>query len=227
MTPPIPLFSAIGFEPKLVLFDLDGTLLDCLPDLYSACVSMANTLDIAAPSLSQVEQWVGNGAAVLVQRILANQFLPSTQDSRFDHALHLFMDAYQQLGSQQSRLNNGVEALLSELHQNHVKQGVITNKPSRFTEPLLAKFGILQYFHLVYSGDSFTEKKPHPMPLLKAAQQMGFRVDECLMVGDSSNDINAAKACKMPCLGVRGGYNHGRDVAECKPDWVIDSLAMP
>ena len=220
----IPLFDTIGFEPKLVLFDLDGTLLDSLPDLYSASLSMANSLKITPPSLPQVEQWIGNGAAVLVQRILANEFQPSAVDPRFDQGLALFMDAYQHLGSRQSRLYSGVEALLSELHQKGVKQGVITNKPSRFTEPLLSQFGILHYFDLVYSGDSFTEKKPHPMPLLEAALKVGVNLEECLMIGDSSNDINAAKACGMPCLGVRGGYNHGRDVSECEPDWVVDCL---
>jgi len=110
------------------------------------------------------------------------------------------------------------------LQQAGVRQGVITNKPSRFTKPLLAKFGILHYFDLVYSGDTFIEKKPHPMPLLEAAQQMGVELAQCLMVGDSSNDINAAKACGMPCLGVRGGYNHGLDIAVCKPNWVVDRL---
>jgi phosphoglycolate phosphatase len=220
----IPLFNRIGFEPKLVLFDLDGTLLDSLPDLYSASVSMASALNIDDPSLRQVEQWIGNGAGALVQRILANQWQPLAIDPRLELALQLFMDAYMQLGNKQSRLYDGVEALLGELHQSGVRQGVITNKPSPFTQPLLRQFGILHYFDLVYSGDTFAEKKPHPMPLLKAAQQLGFGVEECLMIGDSSNDINAAKACGMPCAGVRGGYNHGRDIAECKPDWVLDCL---
>lgn len=219
-----PLFETIGFVPKLVLFDLDGTLLDTLPDLYSASLSMANTLNITAPSLPQVEQWIGNGAAVLVQRILANQLHPSTEDARLDQALQLFLEAYQQLGNQQSSLYAGVEVLLRDLQPQAIRLGVVTNKPSRFTEPLLRQFSIFHYFDLVYSGDSFMEKKPHPMPLIEAAQQMGFKFNECLMIGDSSNDINAAKACGMPCLGVRGGYNHGRDVAECKPDWVVDCL---
>ena len=220
----IPLLNTIGFEPKLVLFDLDGTLLDSLPDLYCASVSMAEALNISAPSLLQVEHWVGNGAAALVQRILANQFTPQTLDPKFEQALDLFMDFYHQLGSQQTKLYGGVELLLQSLQENGVKQGVITNKPSRFTRPLLSKFGILEYFDLVYCGDTFTEKKPHPMPLLKAAKQMGIDLEQCLMVGDSSNDINAAKACGMPCVGVRGGYNHGLDIALCQPDWVVDHL---
>jgi phosphoglycolate phosphatase len=220
----IPLFSKIGFEPKLVLFDLDGTLLDSLPDLYAASLSMASALEIADPSVRQVEQWIGNGAGVLVQRILANHWQPKAIDPRLEQALQLFMDAYLQLGNQQSRLYDGVEALLGKLHQSGVRQGVITNKPSQFTQPLLLQFGILHYFDLVFAGDTFAEKKPHPMPLLKAAQQLGFGVEECLMIGDSSNDINAAKACGMPCAGVRGGYNHGRDIAECEPDWVLDCL---
>ena len=220
----IPLFNRIGFEPKLVLFDLDGTLLDSLPDLYAASVSMAHSLNIMGPSLHQVEQWVGNGAGVLVQRILANQCQPPATDPPLDIALQLFMEAYLQLGNRQSRLYDGVEVLLGELHQSGIRQGVITNKPSQFTQPLLLQFGILHYFDLVFAGDTFAEKKPHPMPLLKAAQQLGFRVEECLMIGDSSNDINAAKACGMPCAGVRGGYNHGRDIAECEPDWVLDCL---
>ena len=216
------LLEAINFEPKLVLYDLDGTLLDSLPDLYSASVSMAQSLAIAVPQLAKVEQWVGNGAAMLVQRILANQFEPDNQDPRFDHALNLYMDAYQQLANGQSRLYDGVVSTLQELNRRGIKQGVITNKPSQFTQPLLVQFGIDGYFDLVYSGDSFSEKKPHPMPLIEAALQQSLRVSECLMVGDSSNDINAAKACGMPCVGVRGGYNHGQDVSACQPDWVID-----
>jgi phosphoglycolate phosphatase len=220
----MPLFDVIGFKPKLVLFDLDGTLLDCLPDLYAACVSMANDLHIPEPSFSQVEVWVGNGAAMLVQRVLANAFKPEQQDPRFDMALQLFMDAYQSLNNGQSRTYPGVVPLLEFLKKKGVKQAVITNKPSRFTEPLLQQFGILHYFDLVYCGDSFSEKKPHPMPLIKAAEAMQMSIEDCLMIGDSSNDINAAKACGMPCLGVRGGYNHGCDVAECEPNWVLDCL---
>lgn len=218
------LFDVIGFKPKLVLFDLDGTLLDCLPDLYAACVSMANDLHIPAPSLPQVEVWVGNGAAMLVQRVLANKFKPEQPDSRFEAALGLFMDAYQSLGNGQSQICPGVVSLLEFLKQQGVKQAVITNKPSRFTEPLLQQFGLLHYFDLVYCGDSFSHKKPHPMPLIKAAEAMQLGIEDCLMIGDSSNDINAAKACGMPCLGVRGGYSHGRDVAECEPNWVLDCL---
>ena len=112
-----PLFNILGFEPKLVLFDLDGTLLDSLPDLYSASVSMAQSLNIAVPNLNQVEQWIGNGAGVLVQRILANQLHTMTIDARLDEALKHFMEAYQQLGNKQSRLYDGVEGLLGELHQ--------------------------------------------------------------------------------------------------------------
>ena len=218
------LIDAVGFRPKLVLFDLDGTLLDSLPDLYAASLSMAKSLNIAAPTHTQVEQWVGNGAAMLVQRILADQFTPQAADPRFDAALSLYMEAYQQLGNQQSRLYDGVVPLLTMLQSQGIKQGVITNKSSRFTKPLLQQFGILAYFELVYCGDTFDQKKPHPMPLINAAQSLGLAVEDCLMVGDSSNDINAAKACGMPCVGVRGGYNHGYDVSEYKPDWVLDCL---
>ncbi|HCH33715.1 MAG TPA: phosphoglycolate phosphatase [Oceanospirillaceae bacterium] len=218
------LIDTIGFKPKLVLFDLDGTLLDSLPDLFSASLSMANSLDIAAPTYTQVEQWVGNGAAMLVQRILADQFTPAAADPRFEHGLSLYMEAYHQLGSQQSRLYDGVVPLLELLQSQGIKLGVITNKPSRFTQPLLQQFGILEYFELVYCGDTFDEKKPHPMPLINAAQCLGLEISDCLMVGDSSNDIIAAKTCGMPNVGVRGGYNHGHDVSECEPDWVLDCL---
>jgi len=220
----VSLINTIGFRPKLVLFDLDGTLLDSLPDLYAASLSMAKSLDIAVPTHTQVEQWVGNGAAMLVQRILADQFIPEAVDPRFDAALSLYMEAYHQLGNQQSRLYDGVVPLLTLLQSQGIKQGVITNKPSRFTKPLLQQFGILEYFELVYCGDTFDEKKPHPMPLINAAKSLELEIADCLMVGDSSNDVIAARTCGMPSLGVRGGYNHGRDVSECGPDWVLDCL---
>ncbi|HBD23233.1 MAG TPA: phosphoglycolate phosphatase, partial [Oceanospirillaceae bacterium] len=113
---------------------------------------------------------------------------------------------------------------LQTLQEQQVKLAVITNKAARFTPSILDHFGILQYFDEIYCGDTFSEKKPHPMPLLKACEAFSIAPEQALMVGDSRNDILAAHNAGVRSLAVRGGYNHGEDINLSKPTWVVDSL---
>ena len=215
----------VNFAPKAVFFDLDGTLIDSLPDIFKAICQAAVEMDLPEPSLEQVKAWIGNGAGKLVARVLANNIqVPEHKDPRYDAMLAAYMSAYGKLEHAYSSLYPGVESLLQNLQQQNVKMAVITNKASQFTPSILAHFGILKYFHEVYCGDTFAEKKPHPMPLLKACEYFSISVNEALMVGDSRNDIGAAQNAGMACVGIRGGYNHGEDICLANPTWVVDSM---
>ena len=215
----------VEFQPKAVFFDLDGTLIDSLPDIFQAICEAAIAMDLPEPSLEQVKAWIGNGAGKLVERVLANNIqVPEQKDPRYEAMLDAYMTAYGKLGHAYSSLYPGVEVLLQQLQTEGVKLAVITNKASQFTPSILAHFGILQYFDEVYCGDTFAEKKPHPMPLLKACERFSVAVDEALMVGDSRNDVGAAQNANMASIGIRGGYNHGEDIAAANPTWVVDSM---
>lgn len=221
------ILGPVDFQPKAAFFDLDGTLIDSLPDIFKAICQAATEMGLPEPSLEQVKAWIGNGAGKLVERVLANDIhVPAERDPRYETMLAAYMHAYGQLEHAYSRLYPGVEGLLNSLQQQGVKLAVITNKASQFTPSILAHFGILQYFDEVYCGDTFVEKKPHPMPLLKACEHFQVTVDEALMVGDSRNDVGAAQNAGMACVGIRGGYNHGEDISLAKPTWVVDSMEV-
>lgn len=212
----------------LILFDLDGTLVDSVPDLASAIDTMLKELGLAPAGVDRVGHWVGNGAAVLVSRALAaakgKQFLPDSIDSDllFARAYDRFLFHYDQSNGEASQLFNGVIDFLEACQQLSKKMAIVTNKPMAFTEVLLQKLGIRHYFCDIAGGDSFPEKKPHPMPLLTlASRNHSLRP---LMIGDSMHDVQAARAAGMPVIGVSYGYNHGTDISLSQPDLVIDSL---
>jgi len=219
------LSAPLDFTPKAVFFDLDGTLIDSLPDIEAAIRQAAVAIGMEAPSASKVQAWVGNGAGALVARVLADSIqIPPHRDARYNALLDGYMQSYGDIGHAYSRIYLGVEQWLQSLQDQQIKLAVITNKAARFTPSILAHFGILHYFDLVYCGDTFSHKKPHPMPLLKACEAFSIKPEEALMVGDSRNDILAAHNAGIRSLAVRGGYNHGEDIALTKPTWTVDSL---
>ncbi len=221
------LLEPLNFAPKAVFFDLDGTLIDSLPDIEAAIVQAALSMGLLAPSSTKVQAWVGNGAGALVERVLADNIcIPQQRDPRYAALLEGYMQAYEALAHAYSSVDPGVEPLLRYWQQQGVKLAVITNKAARFTPSILRHFGILHYFDEVYCGDSFVHKKPHPMPLLRACEAFSITPEQALMVGDSRNDVGAAQNANVPCLAVRGGYNHGEDIALSKPTWIVDSLEL-
>ncbi len=221
--------SLIGPHIQALLFDLDGTLLDSVPDLASALDATLADAGHAPAGLALAAAWVGNGARLLVARALAHALglasVEQVPEPQLDHALARFLEHYQQRLAVHSQLYPGVADTLDKLRLCGFKLAVVTNKPGRFVPPLLAHFGIGRHFQLVLGGDALPEKKPSPEPLLHCARQFALSPEQCLMVGDSRTDINAARAAGMPVVCVSYGYNHGRDVAEYAPDAVIDGLA--
>lgn len=211
----------------MVLFDLDGTLLDSVPDLALAVDRMLIAMGMAEAGEDNVRNWVGNGAQMLVKRALTGLNAPAEDApglELFDRAFPLFLQHYGACCSESSRLYSGVSELLTALQSAQVKMGLITNKPISFTETLLDEFSLNGYFSIVLGGDSLAEKKPHPLPLLYAMEKACVNPDNTLMVGDSRSDIKSAQAAGCKVAAVTYGYNHGEPVSLYSPDMIVDNL---
>ena len=217
MTPPI--------IPELVLIDLDGTLIDTVPDLAFAVDGMMSQLELPQRGEEKVRRWVGNGIERLVKRALLDQLEGEPDEDLFQSALHLFKILYAESNGHHSVLYPGVREGLDWLESQGYVLACITNKAEQFTTPLLKQLNVYDEFRLVISGDSLPKKKPDPMPLLYAADH--FKVDphHALMLGDSINDVQAARAAGFQIICVSYGYNHGEDIRDASPDAVIDSFA--
>lgn len=211
-------------KPKLVLIDVDGTLVDSVPDLAYCVDELMSRLELPKRGEDAVRQWVGNGVERLVKRALLNRLEGEPPVELFQQALPIFLELYSQNMAQRSRLYPGVSEGLSYLASAGFRLGCVTNKAQRFTIPLLQELGILEYFETVISGDDLPEKKPHPLPLLHAADTLGVTPSQSLMIGDSRSDVKAARAAGFQIVCMSYGYNHGEDIRLYKPDAVIDSM---
>lgn len=207
-----------------ILFDLDGTLVDSVPDLAAATDAMLIDMSRAAAGEALVREWVGNGAERLVKRALTGKMDGEPPATELEQALPLFMEHYQSHLQGQSRLYPGVKESLADLQERGLALGLVTNKPERFIAPLLEALGIAEVFAVVVGGDTLADKKPHPAPLLHAARQLGVESAAALMVGDSRNDVLAARRAGMQIVCVPYGYNHGEDIRLTEPDAVVEDL---
>ncbi|OWL89628.1 phosphoglycolate phosphatase [Halopseudomonas aestusnigri] len=213
-----------GELPNLVMFDLDGTLIDSVPDLAAAVDVMLGQLGRDAAGVEQVRHWVGNGARVLVRRALAGDIEHAhIGEAETEQALVLFLEAYAGDHSR-STVYPGVRALLDRLKGEQVPLALITNKPSRFVPELLADKQLDGYFRWLVGGDTLPVQKPDPAALHWVMQQAGVEAGQALFVGDSRSDVLAAKAAGVPVVAVSYGYNHGRPIASENPDLLVDSL---
>ena len=213
-----------GQGPALLLLDLDGTLIDSVPDLAAAVDSMLVALGDQPVGTEAVSQWVGNGANMLVRRALArgNEAIAiSLSQDLVESARVHFDQAYLKTLHHATGAFAGVNEFLAEVRTLKV---LITNKPRMFTEPLIASLGWTEYFSFMVCGDDLAEKKPSPAPLLHACSMLAIDPSRALMIGDSRHDIQAAQAANIASVAVTYGYNHGDDVRDSNPDWVVDRL---
>jgi len=209
----------------LILFDLDGTLVDSVPDLAA---SLNRTL-IASGKSPVAEElartWVGNGAPKLVKRALTGSMDGEPDAEEFKAAIDFFMQDYRENICVHSRLYPTVMETLAALASEGHTLGCVTNKASAFTRPLLNKLSIVQYFKIVVSGDDLPTKKPDPAPIVYALDQTGFTKNRVIMVGDSINDIAAAQNAGVISVGVPYGYNHGQPITDADPDYVVEQMS--
>ena len=213
-----------GQLPKLVMFDLDGTLIDSVPDLAAATDHMLVQLGRAPAGMDKVRNWVGNGAPVLVRRALADgidhQAITAEQEAE---ALAIFMQVYG-TGDSLTTLYPGALDTLKSLHVLGVKLALVTNKPEKFLPRLLADTAMAEFFQWIVGGDTLPEKKPDPAGLLWVMQQAQVTAEQCLFVGDSRNDVLAAHAAGVACIAVTYGYNYGQPISAENPALVVDDL---
>lgn len=210
---------------QAVLFDLDGTLAHTAPDLCDAVNRVREHFQLEPLPESVVGMMIGNGSRLLVQRAL--QYAVQDREfiaSQLHQAHDLFLTFYRQGFCQRSQLYDGVANTLRALHQCHIPLAVVTNKPEKFIQPLLQHLHIHDYFSACVGGDSLPEKKPHPLPLWHACEKLSASPERCLMVGDSRTDIDAARHARMPVAAVTFGYNHGEDISQCLPDFILETF---
>jgi phosphoglycolate phosphatase len=212
------------FTPKMVLFDLDGTLIDSVPDLAFCVDEMMKALDLPVRGEAAVRNWVGNGVERLVERALTNHLNGKPDAMLFARALPMFKALYAENTSKRSLLYPGVVEGLEIVRSRGYRMGCVTNKAEAFTLPLLRDMGVLDTFEVVISGDTLTVKKPDPGPLFYAAGWFQCAPHEALMVGDSISDVKAARAAGFNIICMSYGYNHGEDIRNYNPDAVIDSM---
>lgn len=209
-----------------VFLDLDGTLVDSVPDLTVAVDAMLQQLGLPSRGEARVREWVGNGAEMLIRRALANDIAGQAPEDLATRGRPLFQDAYRRHLCEGSRLYPGVLEGLRGLRELGYRLACITNKPTEFAVPLVERIGIGGFFELVLGGECAPRKKPAPDALLLTADRMGVDIHRVLMVGDSKNDVGAARnaGCRA-VVAVPYGYNHGEDIRAANPDRVIESLA--
>ena len=211
---------------EVILFDLDGTLIDSVPDLALAVNHMLETLNRETFSEDTIRYWVGNGAQVLVKRALSGD-AKTDEDldpALFSKALDIFLTFYGQNLCIRTATYPLVPQTLKVLKTQGYRLVIITNKPFDFIAPILEGLQLAELFEYFIGGDSLTEKKPNPLPLLHICEKLDVSVEQCVMIGDSKNDILAANTCGMQSVGVTYGYNYGEDIGVHKPSMIIDNF---
>jgi len=211
--------------PQLVLIDVDGTLVDSVPDLAFCIDQTMLQLGLAERGEDAVRLWVGNGVERLVHRAILNAADGEADEAQFAQALSIFWGLYQDNICVRSQLYDGVLDGLEYLKSKNYRLGCVTNKARAFTLPLIAELGIAGFFEVVVCGDDTERKKPDPMPLLRAAEQLQIEPGHALMLGDSKSDVQAARAAGFQIICMSYGYNHGEDIRRYDPDAVIDSMS--
>lgn len=209
---------------ELVVFDLDGTLVDSVPDLAMAVDAALADLRLPPRGEARVRDWVGNGALKLMERALRDAREREPDEALLSLAHQRFLAHYGREPCAHTCLYPGVRGGLDALRDRGLTLALVTNKPSAFIPPILESFGLLDHFALCLGGDSLSRKKPDPAPLLHVAAHFDLLPSACLMVGDSRHDIAAGKAAGFRTLAVPYGYNHGEPVCNSGPDGVVESL---
>jgi len=205
-----------------VTFDLDGTLLDTVGDLAAASNRMLLELGLPTYGEDEIRLFIGRGINVLVERCLSRPEPPGT--ARLAEAIELFKRHYAEVNGCFSSLYPGVAEGLQAWRATGLPMAVITNKAAAFTEPLLERKGLREFFSVVVSGDTTAHKKPHPEPVLHACRVMGCPPVRNLHIGDSIHDIHAAKAAGSTAWCVPYGYNEGRQVSASDCDALVADL---
>jgi phosphoglycolate phosphatase len=222
---------------QAAIIDLDGTMVDTLGDFQVALNHALADLDLPPVPRALVEKTVGKGSEHLIRQVLTHQLaLPEvarlsngcsgrSADTLYEPAWQRYQHHYVQINGQYANVYDGVVQGLNQLKAAGLTLACLTNKPLSFAQALLQNKGLDHFFTHVFGGDSFARKKPDPLPLLKTCEALGTQPQHTLMVGDSSNDAQAAQAAGCPVVLMRYGYNHGEPVDAVLANGHFDSMA--
>lgn len=205
-----------------VIFDLDGTLVDSAPDIAFAANCALADLGLAPREAEEVRGFIGNGAEKLIHRCLTGVLDGVAEAARFEEAYRAFQSHYQANLSVRTVIYPGVVETLSALRDDGYALACVTNKPARFTEPLLAALELAPFFSVTLSGDSLPVKKPDPAPLLHTLERLCVPPANGAMVGDSMADLRAGRAAGTAVFCVSYGYSPHVDLREHGPDALVD-----
>jgi phosphoglycolate phosphatase len=207
------------------MIDLDGTLLDTVPDLAAAAGRMLAALNLPARTQEEIRSFIGRGIPSLVQRCLEASAGNARAAALQAEALTLFQDIYLEESGRRSAVYPGVIEGLAQMRAMRLRLACVTNKAARFTLPLLEQKGLAPYFELVVSGDTLARNKPDPMQLAHICAAFALAPEKVLLIGDSANDAQAARAAGCPVLCVSYGYNEGGEVHNFDCDAIVHSLS--
>jgi len=206
------------------MIDLDGTLADTIPDLAEAANMMLRELDRPGLERELLRTFIGKGIPKLVERSLAGSLEGSVPAALLARALPIYERCYAEVNGKHTVIFPGVSEGLRTLRAMQLPLACVTNKAERFTLALLEHLQLARCFEQVIAGDTLPQKKPDPQPLLHACRGFGIAPADMLMIGDSVNDVEAARAAGCPVFCVSYGYNEGRDVRELDVDAIVGSL---
>ena len=203
------------------IVDLDGTLVDTLPDFVVVLNAMLDELKLPAIDDNFVAHSVGKGSEHLIRRTLAQV---GADAHLYDDAWAFYQQHYERVNGTHAVVFDGAEEGLAMLQAAGLRLACLTNKPGAFARTLLDQKGLARYFTHVFGGDAFERKKPDPLPLLKTCEALASAPSRTLMIGDSSNDAQAARAAGCPVVLVTYGYNHGEPIRGVDADGFVDRL---
>jgi phosphoglycolate phosphatase len=208
---------------QAIAFDLDGTLVDSVPALALATQNMLVDLQLPTVTNEQIKNWVGNGIDIMLKSVFkAIEVDPS--EALFIQARDIFNCHYDQVIDVGTKLFPNVKETLKTLYTSQYPLALVTNKPAKFLPDLLTSLGIKEYFSLVLGGGDVIKLKPHPAPLYQVMATFGLFNNQLLFVGDSKNDITAAKNANCPTVALSYGYNYGISIATSEPDFLFDDF---
>lgn len=211
--------------PTSVLIDLDGTLLDTLPDLAAAANAMRLELGLTPLPADRIGTFVGKGAESLIHRTLTDSLDGKADPAWFEQGRDSFLRHYEAGNGVFAQLYPGVLQGLQALQAMGLKLACVTNKPLRFSTPLLAAKGLLDFFPVVIGGDCLPTRKPDPAQLVEACRRLETDIAQAVVLGDSLNDFEAARRAGCRVLMLPYGYNEGHDVGALAADGIVPTIA--
>ena len=208
---------------KIMIFDLDGTLVDTAPDFRNSVNFMLKHYNEPPVTLEEIRDWVGYGGRELIKRtMIAKQI--KFDDDKLDEMLTIFLNHYTENIDDDSKLYNNVKEILNFLKKENIKLSVCTNKDETLSKTLLEKLDVLHLFDYLAGAQTFEKRKPHPMPINKTLEYLNMHKDEAVMIGDSVTDLRAAQGAGIPIVLVDYGYTDNKDIYN-EADLVISNFS--